>query len=60
MIKKKSKNVHFQLYFSTLKITDRYDMTSSDYHGLKAIMKQKEEAMKTDIVVLLNFFDPAG
>ena len=34
-----------------LKIIDRYDMTSSVYRGHKAIMKQKEETMKTDIVV---------
>ena len=33
-----------------LKITDRYDMTSSVYRGRKAIMKQTEEIMKTDIV----------
>ena len=33
-----------------LKITDRYDMTSSDYRGHEAIMKQTEETMKTDIV----------
>ena len=29
-----------------LKITDRYDMTSSVYRGHKAIMKQTEETMK--------------
>ena len=34
-----------------LKITDRYDMTSSVYRGHKAIMKQTEETMKTDVVV---------
>ena len=34
-----------------LKITDRSDMTSSVYRGHKAIMKQTEETMKTDIVV---------
>ena len=33
-----------------LKITDRYDMTSSVYREHKAIMKQAEETMKTDIV----------
>ena len=34
-----------------LKVTDRSDMTSSVYRGHKAIMKQTEEAMKTDIAV---------
>ena len=33
-----------------LKITDRYDMTLSVYRAHKAIMKQTEETMKTDIV----------
>ena len=33
------------------KITDRYDMTLSVYRGHKAIMKQTEDTMKTDIVV---------
>ena len=36
-----------------LKITDRSDMTSYVYRGHKAIMKQTEETMKTDIVVPL-------
>ena len=35
-----------------LKITDRYDMTSSVYRGHNAIMKQTEETMKTDIVFI--------
>ena len=34
-----------------LKITDDSDMTSSVYCGHKAIMKQTEETMKTDIMV---------
>ena len=34
-----------------LKITNRNDMTSSVNRGHKAIMKQTEETMKTDIVV---------
>ena len=34
-----------------LKVTDRSDMTSPVYRGHKAIMKQTEEAMKTDIAV---------
>ena len=33
-----------------LKITDRYDMTSSVYDAHTAIMEQTEESMKTDIV----------
>ena len=33
-----------------LKITDRYDMTSSVYRAHTAIMEQTEETMKTDIV----------
>ena len=32
------------------KITDRSDMTSSVYRGRKAIIKQTEETMETDIV----------
>ena len=35
-----------------LKITDRYDMTSSVYRGHKAIMKQTEETMKTDFFLV--------
>ena len=34
-----------------LKIIDHSDMTSPVYRGHKAIMKQTEETMKTDIVV---------
>ena len=34
-----------------LKITDRYDMTSSVYRAHTGIMEQTEETMKTDIVV---------
>ena len=33
-----------------LKITDRYDMTSSVYRAYTAIMEETEETMKTDIV----------
>ena len=33
-----------------VKITDRYDMTSSDYRAHTAIMEQSDETMKTDIV----------
>ena len=33
-----------------LKITDRYDMTSSIYRAHTAIIKQTEETMNTDIV----------
>ena len=36
-----------------LKITDRYDMTSSVNRGHKAIINQTEETMKTDIVFLV-------
>ena len=45
-------NFHWEVYplMVYLKITDSYDMTSSVYRGQKAIMKQSEETMKTDIV----------
>ena len=36
-----------------LKITDRYDMTSSVYRAHTAIMEQTEETMKTDILFLV-------
>ena len=39
-----------------LKITDRYDMTSSVYRGHKAIMKQTGVTMKTDVVFFCVFF----
>ena len=35
-----------------LKITDRYDMTSSVYRAHTAIMEQTGETMKTDIVLV--------
>ena len=38
-----------------LKITDRFDMTSSVYRGHTAIMKQIGETMKTDIVFVCLF-----
>ena len=38
------------LSLNSAKITDRSDMTSSVYRGRKAIIKQTEETMKTDIV----------
>ena len=38
-----------------LKITDRFDMTSSVYRGHKAILKQIGETMKTDIVFVCLF-----
>ena len=38
------------LSVNSAKITDRSDMTSSVYRGRKAIIKQTEETMKTDIV----------
>ena len=33
-----------------LKVTDRYDMTSSVYRAHTAIMEQTQDTMKTDIV----------
>ena len=38
-----------------LKITDLYNITSSVYRGHKAIIKQTEETMKTDIVFFFLF-----
>ena len=38
------------LSVNSAKITNRSDMTSSVYRGRKAIMKQTEETMETDIV----------
>ena len=37
---------------NSAKISDRFDMTSYVYRGRKAIIKQTEDTMKTDIVAL--------